>query len=104
MEASNKKPVNVLGLDQADSDGDDLNNRSESTDPIEEFLRDIEAESCEDDDNGQSEEEKVANVAIHQQPDDGIPTQAVPLTNMRSRITEVSGDLLDDNSSDYGNF
>ena len=46
---------NVGGADQVDSDGGDLNDRDESTDPIEEFLRDIEGEDCdENDDNDKS--------------------------------------------------
>ena len=91
-----RKLVNVLGIDQADSDGGDLNDRSESTDPIEEFLRDIQAECGEDDDDDERKEAEL------QRPEE-VHTPVVPLTNMPSRITEVSGDLLDD-TADYGYF
>ena len=56
---TSRKLVNVLGLDQADSDGGDLNDRSESTDPIEEFLRDIQAEVGEDDDDDERKEAEI---------------------------------------------
>ena len=79
----------------SNADHDDLNDRMmESTDPIEEFLRDFTASDEMSEDDLFNLDDKVG------QDQENVQTSPPALSQMPSKITEVSGDLLDDTFDD----